>query len=151
MTLRDGCMLASASHNSCALTCGLCYAACLQCSLLARHAPALNLACLLLLLLPHQVMSPELMYRHPAVFAGRPLNFREAGFLGNGRTPSWLRHAATAVASGSAQGCEGGAKCAQALGRKPPQGVNQQVGRELWWGWRAGDAGRAAGRGGDRL
>jgi hypothetical protein len=72
-------------------------------------------------------MSPELMYRHPAVFAGRPLNFREASFLGNARTPSWVRHAATAISSGTPLGCEAGAKCAQALPRKPPEGVNQQV------------------------
>jgi hypothetical protein len=95
-------------------------------------------------------MSPELMYRHPAVFAGRPLNFREASFLSNARTPSWVRHAATAISSGTPLGCEGGAKCAQALSRKPPEGVNQQVsraevaqrlflGKEGEAGWLAGD------------
>jgi hypothetical protein len=100
-----------------------------------QQTVVVNLSCycllpsLLLLLLLLQVMSPELMYRHPAVFAGRPLNFREASFLGNGRTPSWVRHAATAISSGTPLGCEGGAKCAQALLRKPPEGVNQQVRR----------------------
>lgn len=88
-----------------------------------------------------QVFSPQQMYRHSAVFAGRPLNFREASFLSNRRTPSWLRHAATRISSGSPVGCDGsddgdssssstgllGGKCAQALPGKPPEGGNQQV------------------------
>eukprot|EP00878_Enallax_costatus_P032930 GHUV01036281.1.p1 GENE.GHUV01036281.1~~GHUV01036281.1.p1 ORF type:complete len:221 (+),score=51.85 GHUV01036281.1:1-663(+) len=87
-----------------------------------------------------QVFSPQLMYHHLPVFASRPLNFREASFLGNPRTPSWLRHAATRISSGSPSGCDAGSdgsssgvvgdgKCAQALPGRPVQGGNQQVGR----------------------
>ncbi|KAF8059108.1 XEG113 [Scenedesmus sp. PABB004] len=78
------------------------------------------------------VLAPAALYAHAPLFAGRPLNFREAGFLHHPRTPSWVRHAATAVRSGDPAGCEpgpGGApgRCAQALPGKPPPGTNQQV------------------------
>eukprot|EP00879_Flechtneria_rotunda_P013672 GHRR01014282.1.p1 GENE.GHRR01014282.1~~GHRR01014282.1.p1 ORF type:complete len:597 (+),score=263.65 GHRR01014282.1:1631-3421(+) len=81
-----------------------------------------------------QVLSPQVLYQHGAVFGGKALTFREAPFLHNVRTPSWLRHAKTAVSSGTPAGCEhsssgGGAsgKCAQVLPGRPPDGVNQQV------------------------
>lgn len=87
-----------------------------------------------------QVFSPQLLYHHLPVFAGRPLNFRESSFLSNPRTPSWLRHAATRISSGSPAGCDSSSdgsssssavsdgKCAQALPGRPIEGGNQQVG-----------------------
>lgn len=86
-----------------------------------------------------QIFSPQLLYRHSAVFAGRPLNFRESSFLTNPRAPSWLRHAATKISSGQPAGCDDSSssssgnvlaegKCAQVLPGRPPDGGNQQVG-----------------------
>jgi hypothetical protein len=76
-----------------------------------------------------QVMDPAVMYAHGPAFAGRPVLFREAPFLHNSRSPSWIRHAATTISSGAPAGCpEEGAPCAQVLTGKPPPGINQQVG-----------------------
>lgn len=82
-----------------------------------------------LLCLSLQVMDPAVMYSHGAAFAGRPVLFREAPFLRNPRSPSWIRHAATTISSGAPAGCpEDGSPCAQVLQGKPPPGINQQVG-----------------------
>lgn len=88
----------------------------------------------------HQVLDPSVMYAHGPAFAGRPVLFREAPFLRNPRSPSWIRHAATVISSGSPVDCGGGGSgsgvsslgeqqppCAQVLQSKPPPGVNQQV------------------------
>jgi hypothetical protein len=87
-----------------------------------------------------QVMDASVLYAHNAAFAGHPVMFREAPFLLNPRSPSWIRHAATSISSGVPDSCpEDGSPCAEALPGRPPAGVNQQVG--LDW---AGGGGRGA-------
>lgn len=68
-----------------------------------------------------------MLYAHKVVFGGKPLAFRESTFLHNPRSPSWIRHAATTIRSGSPAGCPDDQPCAQVLPGKPPKGVNQQV------------------------